>query len=437
MSNLPADRRDISTTVAVPAGRRETLLTPFLALDRRIWLIALARTINTMGFSLVMPFIAMHLVEDRGATGAAYGLIYLLSGLFAAAGQGIAGELSDRVGRRAVMITGLTARALNMLALGVAVSLVAPIWVIGSLVVLNGLLRAQFEPAAGAAVTELSPPHLRVAAFGLQRIGVNLGWAVGPALGGLLSTHSYGAMFFVAAPATLLAIFAVLPLGRDQRPIATAPKAQRRLSLAQIGAALRENRVFASYLVLVLWGSVLTVQIFATLSVYASTHLGLDKADIGLLYTVNGVMVVLAQVPAVGLARRWGMRRSLVAGAILYAFGYTLFSRAAGFSYLAVGMAILTVGEVVFSPALSDTAATLGDPRRMGRAFGLFGLVQSLGLSLGPLVGGLAFDFLRSRPQDLWVGLAAGMFLLGIAYSVFGRLTGVFDRMDARSAGAQ
>lgn len=433
MSNLPADRRDISSPVAVPAGRRENLLTPFLALDRRIWLIALARMINTMGFSLVMPFIAMHLVEDRGATGAAYGLIYLLSGLFSAAGQGIAGELSDRVGRRAVMITGLAARSLNMLALGLAVSLAAPIWVIGSLVVLNGLLRAQFEPAAGAAVTELSPPHLRVAAFGLQRIGVNLGWAVGPALGGLLSTHSYGAMFFVAAPITLVAILAVLPLGRA-RPERPEPRPKGRLSLSQIGAALREHRLFASYLVLVFWGSILTVQIFATLSVYASTHLGLDRADIGLVYTVNGMMVVLAQVPAVGLARRWGMRRSLVFGALLYALGYVLFARATGFGDLAVGMAVLTVGEVVFSPALSDTAATLGDPRRLGRAFGLFGLVQSLGLSLGPLVGGLAFDLLRGRPGDLWLGLAAGMILLGIAYSIFGRVTGAFDRMDTRPA---
>src|SRR5690606_40395842 len=133
MPNQTADRQRIAVTVAIPSERRETLLSPFLALDRRIWLIALARMINTMGFSLVMPFIAMHLVAERGASGAAYGLIYLLSGLFSAAGQGIAGELSDRVGRRAVMITGLAARSLNMLALGLAVSLAAPIWVIGTL----------------------------------------------------------------------------------------------------------------------------------------------------------------------------------------------------------------------------------------------------------------------------------------------------------------
>ncbi len=408
---------------------KESLLGPFLALDRRIWLIALARMINTMGFSLVMPFVAMHLVEERGASGAAYGLIYLLSGLFAAVGQGVAGELSDRVGRRAVMVTGLSTRAVNMVALGVAISLEAPIWVIGSLVVINGLLRAQFEPAAGAAVTELSPPDLRVAAFGLQRIGINLGWAVGPALGGLLAVHSYGAMFFVAAPATLLAILAVLPLGKH-RPVRRA-RPREKLTWSLVARTLREHRVFATYLVLVLLGSILTVQIFATLSVYGSMHLGLEKLDVGLLYTVNGVMVVAAQVPAVALARKVGMRRALVIGTLLYTVGYGIFGVAGNFSDLAVGMAIVTIGEVIFAPALTDTAAALGDPERMGRAFGLFGLVQSVGLSLGPLVGGLGFDLWRDDPSRLWIVLAAGMFLMGIAFSIFGRRTGAFERMSA------
>lgn len=419
----------------LPGGGREGLLAPFLALDRRIWLIALARMINTMGFSLVMPFVAMHLVEDRGATGAAYGLIYLLSGIFAAVGQGVAGEVSDRVGRRAVMLSGLATRSVNMVALGVAVTMVAPIWVIGSLVVLNGLLRAQFEPAAGAAVTELSPRELRVAAFGLQRIGVNLGWAVGPALGGFLSTHSYGTMFFVAAPATLIAIFAVLPLG-GKKP-APRDEPRERLSFAQAVTSLREHRVFATYLVLVLFGSILTVQIFATLSVYGSVHLGLEKLDIGLLYSVNGVMVVAAQVPAVALARKVGMRRALVLGAILYTIGYGLFGAATGFGHLAAAMVIVTVGEVIFAPALSDTAAALGDPERMGRAFGLFGLVQSLGLSLGPIVGGVGFDLLRDQPSQLWMILAGGMLTLGIAFSIFGRRTGAFERMDVEPARAQ
>ncbi len=407
------------------------MLAPFLALDRRIWLLALARSINTMGFSLVMPFMAMHLVEDRGATGAFYGAIYLVAGLVAALAQGISGELADRIGRRKMMIGGLSLRALNMAALGWAVLVTASVPTIGLLVISNGLLRAWFEPAASAAVTELSPPASRVAAFGLQRIGLNIGWAVGPALGGFLASHSYGTLFFVAAPATLVTILAILPVKDQPRPEAQAVERPARLSLEVAWAALRENRVFAGYLVLVLLGSVMTVQIFSTLSLYASASLGMTKADVGLLYTINGLFVVLLQVPAVALVKPWGMRRALVFGAMLYGVGYVIFGVSGGFVGLAVGMAVLTAGEVIFAPALSDTAATLGDPARMGRAFGLFGLMQTFGISLGPLVGGLAFDHLRDDPLMMWGLMAIGMVGVAAAYSRFGKRHRVFDDMVA------
>jgi len=427
MSNRRAAAQpEIATADAPKPG----MLAPFTALDRRIWLLALARCINTMGFSLVMPFMAMHLVEDRGASGALYGGIYLVAGLVAALGQGISGELSDRIGRRKVMVSGLAARAVNLAALGVAVLDASPIWVIGLLVITNGLLRSQFEPAASAAVTELAKPDERVAAFGLQRIGLNVGWAVGPALGGFLASQSYGALFFVAAPATLLTILAVLPVkDRPSIRIAAVPEKRPRLTPRAATEALRENRIFATYLVLVLLGSVMTVQIFSTLSLYASTMLAFTKADVGLLYTVNGLAVVLFQVPAVAIAKPWGMRRALFVGALLYAVAYVIFGSAATFPGMAFGMAVLTAGEVIFAPALSDTAATLGDPARMGRAFGLFGLAQTLGVSLGPLVGGLAFDHLRTEPLVMWGLMAAGMVLVGLAYSRFGRRERVFERM--------
>jgi len=415
------------TTTGDP--QRPSLLEPFTRLDRRIWLLALARCINTMGFSLVMPFMAIHIVEDRGATGALYGAIYLVGGLVAAVGQGISGELSDRIGRRKVMVSGLAARAVNLAALGAAVLVSAPIWVIGVLVITNGLLRSQFEPAASAAVTELAPPDERVAAFGLQRIGLNVGWAVGPALGGFLASHSYGTLFFVAAPATLLTIFAVLPV-KDRPRLAAVPQKRPKLEMRAAIDVLRQQRIFASYLVLVLLGSVLTVQIFSTLSLYTSSMLGFTKADVGLLYTVNGLAVVLFQVPAVAIAKPWGMRRALFVGALLYAAAYVVFGSSATFAGMAVGMAVLTAGEVIFAPALSDTAATLGDPARMGRAFGLFGLMQTLGISLGPLVGGIAFDHLRAEPLLMWGTMAAGMVLVGIAYARFGRRERVFERMQ-------
>lgn len=411
-------RQAVSPTPTEP--REAGLFAGFLALDRHVWRLALARMINTMGFSLVMPFMAMYLVEERGASGAAYGTVYLLSGILSAFGQGLSGELTDRVGRRAVMVGGLVLRTLTMAGLGAAVVFHASIPLVAGLVILNGFLRAQFEPPAGAAITELVPAPLRVTAFGLQRIGVNVGWAIGPALGGLLA-HSYGALFFVAAPATLLAVFAVLPIPDSRSQSARREKISLRAGLR----SLAENRSFAIFLALVLGASTMTVQIFSTLSVFASTELGLSRGDVGLLYTVNGVLVVLFQVPAVTLVGLWGMRRTLVCGALLYAAGYALFGLAGSFTGLAIGMAVLTAGEVIFAPALSDLAATMGREGRMGRAFGLFGLTQSMGLSLGPLLGGVIYDGFRTSHLAMWSFFAAGMVAVGAAYAMLGKRIGL------------
>ena len=394
------------------------LLGGFFALDRSIWRLALARAINTMGFSLVMPFMALYLVRERGASGTTFGLIYLLAGLIAAAGQAVAGELTDRIGRRKVMIGGLALRFLQMAGLGLAVLYHGPVALVGALVIGASLLRAVFEPPASAAIAELATPAQRPAAFALQRVGVNFGWAFGPALGGALAAWSFGGTFFLAAPATLVAIFAILPIP-DGGTVRRAPR--EKLSLQAIGAALRENKPFAIYLVLVLFAAILTVQIFSTLTVFASTELGLAESDVGLLYTVNGVLVVLLQAPAVALAAAWGMRRTLVVGALLYAVAYLLFGGADGFGGLAIGMAILTAGEVLFAPALTDLAATLGNPERMGRAFGLFGFVQSLGLSLGPLLGGAVYDGLRTEHLAMWGLFACGMAMVAAAYAILGR----------------
>jgi predicted MFS family arabinose efflux permease len=396
-----------------------SFLGSYKGLDRRITLLAAARAVNTMGFSIVMPFLAMYLVHKRGASGAVFGLVYLVSGLVAALGNAASGEAADRLGRRRVMLAALLLRAVNMAALGTAVLLEAPIVALGALVVLNGLLRSFFDPAAAAAVSELAPPERRAAAFALQRVGVNVGWALGPALGGALAVaHSYGALFYASGGVMLIAAFLVARLGDLGSPAAPA----ERLTLAGARVALARNRRFFVYLGLVFLGSILTVQIFATLSVYARTELGLSEQAIGLVYTVNGVLVVVLQLPAVVLIERGGPRRALIFGPLLYAIGFLAIGASHGFFQLALAMALITAAEVVFAPALSDMAAHLGDARHLGRAFGLFGLMQQLGLSVGPLVGGLLYDHLRHEPLAMWGAIAAAMAVLGVGYAAFARV---------------
>jgi len=394
----------------------------YKGLDRRILILAGGRAVNTMAFSIVMPFLAMYLVEKRGASGAVYGLVYLVSGLCAAAGNAAAGEASDRFGRHRMMLAALLLRGANMVALGTAVLLDASIFVLGGLVVMNGILRSLFDPAAAAAVSELAPPERRAAAFGLQRIGINLGWALGPALGGALAAaHSYGLLFFASAGIMLAAAFLISRVPDLGGGGGHDPEDVGRLTLASLRAAVAKNRRFFIYLGLVFLGSVMTVQIFATLSVYSRTEVGLSQAEIGLLYTVNGVLVVLLQIPAVALIERGGPRRALTIGPAVYALAFLVVGASHSFGQLAFAIAVITAAEVIFAPALSDMAAHLGDPRHLGRAFGLFGLMQQFGLSMGPLVGGLLYDHLRTRPLLMWGTLSAGMAVLGLGYALFAR----------------
>jgi predicted MFS family arabinose efflux permease len=272
-------------------------------------------------------------------------------------------------------------------------------------------------------VTELCPVGKRTAAFGLQRIGINVGWALGPALGGTLAaTLSYGTLFFAAAAGTLVAAVAVWrarELGRHP-----APGSVESLSVGSLRAAYAKNRAFFNYLVLVFLGSILTVQLFSTLSVYSKTELLLSEQRIGLIYTVNGLLVILLQVPAVSFIDDGGLGRALVLGPLIYTVAFAGIGLASGFTGVALSVAVLTAGEVVFAPALSDMAAHLGDPRRLGRAFGLFGLMQQLGLSMGPLVGGTLYDHLRHRHFAMWGTIAGGMAVIGLGYIAFGRRHG-------------
>jgi predicted MFS family arabinose efflux permease len=258
-----------------------------------------------------------------------------------------------------------------------------------------------------------------VAAFGLQRIGVNVGWAMGPALGGAFAhTLSYGALFFFAAPMTALAALAASRVADRPRE---AVDAKVRLKPSEIAQAVRAAPRFFLYLGLVFVGASMTTQLFSTLSVFAKTELGWSEGQIGLMYTVNGLLVVFLQIPAVALIDHRGPRFALLAGPALYTIAYFSIGFCHSFGEVTAAVALLTIGEVVFSPALSDMAAYLGDPRRLGRAFGLFGLMQQLGVSMGPLVGGAVFDRWRHDQVMMWSVLAAFMALVAIGYAAFAR----------------
>jgi MFS family permease len=143
-------------------------------------------------------------------------------------------------------------------------------------------------------------------------------------------------------------------------------------------------------------------------------RLHIPEARFGLLYTINGAMVVLLQGLGVTLINRLGLERILLIGPLCYVTGYLAIGLAGSYGALGVAVALVTCGELLTEPSEMMAAVALGDPARPGRAIGVFGLLSSLGNSLGPSVGALLYDHTAGHPLQLW-GTIAVIGLIGAA----------------------
>jgi MFS family permease len=374
-------------------------------LDRRVWQMAFARAVNTMGLSLVMSFLGIYVVETRGYPAWSYGLIALAANLGQSVSNAWAGNLSDRIGRRPLITTALFVRSGFIALLGTQVMLDAPLWTLGANMVVTSTLRGCFEPVAYALVADVVRDDQRVAAFGIQRMGTNVGWAVGPALGGVLTlVLPYGAVFYIAAAGMIAAGIVTLKVADPVRRTFHAATSDGGLLRAlRKGMA---DRVMAMLLLGTLLCALLETQMFSTFSIFMTTKLGLTKADVGLLYGLNGLSVLVLQVPALGLIRWLGIRHVLPWSSLLDALGFAVIGLAGGFGGAAIAILMLTGAEVLFDPAQQAAIAEVADPAHRGRAFGVVGFASMIGIAFAPLCGGLLLDAIGDHHAAMWLTIA-------------------------------
>ncbi|MGE0545545.1 MAG: MFS transporter [Kofleriaceae bacterium] len=366
---------------------------------------AFARAINTMGLSLVMAFLGVYLVEDRGYPAWQYGVVALFANVCQSLSNAWAGNLSDRIGRRPLITRALFVRSAFIALLGTQVILDAPLWTLGLNMVVTSSLRGCFEPVAYALVADVARGEQRIAAFGIQRMGTNLGWALGPMLGGILTVFiPYGYVFYIAAAGMVVAGFVTLRIEDPVRRMDTGP-----VPVVDLHDSIREafrDRTLRLLLYGTFLCAVMQTQMFSTLSIYITDKVGLSKADMGLLYTINGAGVLLLQLPALGLLRRVGVRTVLPWGSLLDAISFGLIGIASGFGGAAFAMAMLTTASVLFDPAHQTAVAEMTDPSQRGRVFGVVGFSQMIGVAIAPLLGGVLLDTIGDNHVAMWATIA-------------------------------
>ncbi|MCE1204976.1 MAG: MFS transporter [Holophagaceae bacterium] len=371
-------------------------------LPREVWLVCASTLINRLG-TMALPFLVLYLTEGRHWTPAEAGYGMMVYGAGALTAGPFSGRLADRLGHVHVLKASLWSSGALLLLLPFAS--MKPL--LFALIFLWAGLTQAFWPSAMALLTGLAAPEQRKAVFALHRLAVNLGMAVGPAMGGLIAHHSYRWVFWTdglstLAGATLLSLLLKAP------PAPSMPHDH-----APGGSPWRDRHLL--FLLLPFIPALMVFfQIEGTLPLWVVHDLGLGSRFFGILFTVNTLLIVVLEVPLNLAMGHWRHGRLLLLGSLCFAVGFGLTAWATSYTMLIVTTVIWTFGEMILFPAMSDAVATLAPPDRRGEYMGLLSLAFAAALALGPWLGVLAYA--KAGPRSVWLGTfliagAAGLLL--------------------------
>jgi MFS family permease len=388
-------------------------------LSRDVWILQAGSLVNAFGNGIMLPFLVIYLHNERGIPLGIAGLVAATNSVCGFGSAFVAGTFSDRIGPKRVLQIALCVMAL---AIGLF-PLVHSAWQAFLLYAIAGLGSGSFWPAQSTLVSALTPQERRHSTFATQRVTMNLGVALGGLVGGFLATWSFTALFVFDA-ATFVVYVVVLT-----RVVSPALHPERE---AGRYVDVVRDRTFMSYTLLNALVIAASVAIWVELlPPFAKNQAGVSASGIGLLWTVDSIVVVLAQLPVAKLVE--GRRRMRMFALMSLAFAASLVGFAAA-GYWTAGwvaaalMAAITVvfaaGECLHGTIHVPLSADLAPPPLVGRYLAFASQSWQLGWIVGPAGGGF---ILQHAPFALFP-VAAGFQLVAAGWAV-----GLERRLPARA----
>lgn len=371
------------------------LIAPYRGLPRTVYIQLLACLIINMG-GMAKLFLPLYLNESYHVPLRWVGLLISLYGIGALYGAYRGGSLSDRFDSKMLTRVCMTGAAVCLFLL----SLPIPLWLFVPVLVASGLFDGAFRPINQRLVLEPCAPARRAQAQGMLRVAFNLGVAVSGVTGGFLAEFGYRWVYFSEAVATGIA---ALWVWYAYRHVAATPGRRTPQTAGASDPALgpwRDTAYLRLMAAMVLSTAVFD-QMYSTLGIYLRQHDHLAPHWLGYLFSINGLMVVLLQVPVARRIGRWGLGRCTQAGVLFAGMSYLLLL--AGKSPLwAVLMAVtLTLGELLQSPSCAQLVMKRSEGRLRGRYLGLYGSVWGGRTLYAPALGSWIYG--NAGGATLWI----------------------------------
>jgi MFS family permease len=369
-------------------------------LPSRVWIVSLGILVNRVG-NFLPVFIVLYLT-GRGYSAGTAGFVLGMSGLGNVLGNAVGGYLTDRIGRRWTIVLSAVATA----GLTAVVPFLVPLPVIVLVVGLIGVTSQIYRPAASAVLIDsVTTNQQRLAAFAVFRFAQNIGASVGGVIGGVLASTSYVELFLGNAAACLLFGVVVAVLLRDApKPRSEKDDADTEADRAAGYRQALADRALVRFLVMTVLSEFVYIQSTVGLPLHVS-DVGLTGRDFGLLIGLNGLLVLLLELPITGLVSRYRLEYVLAIGSLITGVGLALTGFMTNMGLLAVTVLIWTLGEMMFTSVSQAYLGSLGPPRLVGRYQGLYGVAYTIGTGAGPLIGGAVYGI---GPWALWALIGAG-----------------------------
>jgi MFS family permease len=362
---------------------------------KKFWLVVLTSFIDVIGNTLLFPFFSLYITQKFGVGMTQAGIVLGSFSAFGLIGSMIGGALTDKFGRKSLILFGLVFSAVSTLSLG----LVNEFAILIPLSVVIGLLSNIAGPARQAMVADLLPEDKRQEGFGILRVVANMSWIIGPTIGGFIANRSFFTLFVLDALISCVVAIIFFFYISETKPETSEESESILKTFAGYSIVLKDFAYLAFLFVSMLMGLVYQ-QLYNSLSVYLRDSHGIEPQGYGFLMSTSAITVILLQFTTTRLIKKRPAFLMMALGVFFYMIGFGMFGFVSAFWLFAAAVVIITIGEMVVMPTASALATNFAPEDMRGRYMAVFGLSWAIPATIGPSAAGLILD--NYNPNLLW-----------------------------------
>ncbi len=356
------------------------IIKPYQGLSREVWLMALTMLINRTG-AMVVPFLSLYLTNFLEFSLEQVGWIMSCYGFGSLAGVFIGGKLADRIGYYKVMYLSLLGTGLVFFAIQYITGFYMLCLGIFSLTIFADT----FRPAVWVALDDYSEDDNRTRSVTLIRLAINLGFSMGPALGGLLITYvSYRSLFWVDGLTCLIAGLIIIRYLSQKSQV---KKPNKHMELPKL-SPYKDGRYLVFWFAMFLIGFTF-MQYFSTIPLYYSQRLGMNEDKIGLILALNGLLIFLLEMPIVHSLEKGKLEsiKIVIGGSFLLLLSFLALNIGPWIGMAIIGIIFMTFGEMLGFPFSNSYALNRSKLGNQGAYMAMYSMSFSVAHILGPNIG--------------------------------------------------